>query len=246
MTLQHPGPHMIEAYLYNTHFAYFFPPSFASFTPIVDESLPDISIAPTDELRLGLRNRYRNAIGYLDSLLGDFFARARSLGLEEHTVFVVIGDHGESLGEDAGFGHCSGPHLSQYRIPGFILAPQVRPAIISSTTQHLDLLPTIGRLSGFSVTHLPGTDVREIEGSGREAILQADTSTANRLILRRADRMSLFHLDGQGQLRWIITTRNDFTLDPTLLALYEKSGIASLAKIIEEDRRLMLGLLQTP
>lgn len=243
-TLKQPGPHLIEAYLYNTHFAYFFPPEFASFTPIVDERLPELTIAPSEDLRLRLRNRYKNAIGYLDFLLGTFFTRIHAAGLDERTVFVVVGDHGESLGEDAGFGHCSGPHLSQYRIPGFILAPAIPPQEIPSVTQHLDLLPTIGRLTGFTTERLPGRDVRDVAISSREAILQADTSTANRLILRRAERMSLFQIDVRGQLHWIITTRNDFTLDPPLLSLYEKSGIASLASAIEADRALILRLLQ--
>jgi hypothetical protein len=49
---------------------------------------------------------YRNALHYGDAALGEFLAGLRSRKLDERTLFVIFGDHGEAFGQhDGNYGH---------------------------------------------------------------------------------------------------------------------------------------------
>src|SRR4029078_7950997 len=48
---------------------------------------------------------YAREISYVDSCLGDLFGRLRKDGLLDRSILVVVGDHGESLGEHREISH---------------------------------------------------------------------------------------------------------------------------------------------
>ncbi len=237
-TLDTPGPHAIEAFLYCTHFNYYYPPGFETFTPTYPDDQGDIFLAgPSPDLVEKARNRYRNSLLYTDSLLTAFFREAARRGLFDTTVFVVLGDHGESLGEDGSFTHCSGPTPSQVRVPCLIWAPGLTPGVIDAATSHLDILPTLAGLMGFTADPMAGVDVRQ--AAGRTTVTM-DLSADRRLVLRRPDRLSLFQAAPDGRLAWTITTAADFRIYPDQLAWYDAGAVGSLARLIAEDRRAVL------
>src|SRR2546428_22487 len=75
----HPGrPHFVWVHLYDPH----------------DPYEPPLPYSQTYKDRL-----YDGEIAYADSALGNFVAYLKKLGRYENSVIVVVGDHGEGLGE---------------------------------------------------------------------------------------------------------------------------------------------------
>jgi hypothetical protein len=52
-----------------------------------------------------IKNRYRNAVSFVDSLVAPLFAALRAEGMYEESTLVVVGDHGEEFWEHSVTGH---------------------------------------------------------------------------------------------------------------------------------------------
>jgi phosphoglycerol transferase MdoB-like AlkP superfamily enzyme len=97
---------------------------------------------------------YRNALHFGDKSLGDLFAGLRERDLEDRTLFVVFGDHGEAFGQhDGNFGHSLFIYEENIRVPYLVAAPGlIRGQIRSERTASLiDTSPTILDLLGLAV-----------------------------------------------------------------------------------------------
>lgn len=234
------GPHLIFSYLYNTHFDYRYPAAFERFKPVLPEGTDMLSLVPTPDAVEGMRNRYRNALGFLDDRLDRFFRRLDESGAAGRTWVLLVGDHGESLGDAGFFAHATGPHVSQYHTPCLIFGPNLPPARIDAPTQHVDLLPTLGGLMGFDVDGLPGRDVRT---ASRAAALSFDYSAERRVIVRTPARMSMFDYDSAGRFTWVLTMRNDFAIDAPLFEAYSASDSGRLVDLVRQDAELLRLLL---
>jgi arylsulfatase A-like enzyme len=71
-------------------------------------------------------DRYRNALNYADDSLADLLRGLRERGLENRTLFVICGDHGEAFGQHEGnYGHTLFLYEENVRVPLLIAAPGV-------------------------------------------------------------------------------------------------------------------------
>ena len=228
------GPFFFDVFIHSSHCNYYYHPRNERFKPVLPETMESFFLLSdtTPEIITGVKNRYRNALGFLDDQFEEFFSRLEKTGLDKNTVFVFLGDHGESLGESGFFTHCSGPHQTQFRVPLIILAPEIEPQTISAFSQHADLISILSPLLGYSVSGGLGKDPRRAE---EDHILVLENSTQGRLLLFRQNRMTLFDLSFSGQLSWLVTTDGNFTLDQRLYSLYSPAGIPSLTEMIKAD-----------
>lgn len=99
-------------------------------------------------------DRYRNALHYGDQALGALMAGLRARRLDENTVWIVLGDHGEAFGQHAGnYGHTFFLYDENVRVPFLVAAPGLlRHAQRSRTTVSLmDTAPTILDVLGVPV-----------------------------------------------------------------------------------------------
>jgi hypothetical protein len=85
-----------------------------------------------------------SAVRYADRALAQYFDQARAAGLMEHTVFLVVGDHGARV-----YGAEQIPAES-YRIPALFLAPEAsrHDKTIDALCSQIDLVPTLLSLAG--------------------------------------------------------------------------------------------------
>jgi hypothetical protein len=91
---------------------------------------------PWDETERRLAaNLYSNSVHCMDRLVSPL--------LDAQRLVVVVGDHGESLGEDGYFLHCSALSPAQTRTPLIIHVPEHAPQRLRTPTSHLDILPTV-------------------------------------------------------------------------------------------------------
>ncbi|HSQ34734.1 MAG TPA: sulfatase-like hydrolase/transferase, partial [Candidatus Binatia bacterium] len=87
---------------------------------------------------------YRGEVAYMDSELGKFFDFLKAEGLWDNTIIIVVGDHGESLGEHNEQGHGFFIYESTVRVPLIIRAPRPFPAQrVTRIVQQVDIVPTI-------------------------------------------------------------------------------------------------------
>jgi hypothetical protein len=94
---------------------------------------------------------YRNALHYADESLAALLDGLRKRGLEDNTLFVICGDHGEAFGQHEGnYGHTLFLYEENVRVPLVIALPgritdEVRIGRVASL---VDLAPTVLDLLG--------------------------------------------------------------------------------------------------
>jgi hypothetical protein len=152
------GPHFVVAYLYSTHYPYVFPPEFDVRKPSKRISAYGLKLrsAPATDML----NRYGNAALFME----DEIVRLVESVDPTRNVFVITGDHGESIGEDGVLGHGSLLSEIQIRVPFVMFGPGIARKKISATTSHVDVLPTLlHHLCGrqLSLAHCYGRDFAE-------------------------------------------------------------------------------------
>jgi membrane-anchored protein YejM (alkaline phosphatase superfamily) len=115
--------------------------------------------------------RYRNALHYADTALGQLLAGLRKRGLDGQTLFVILGDHGEAFGQhDGNFGHTLFLYEENVRVPYLIAAPGLTRAQqrVRRVVSLIDTAPTVLDLLG----------VRAPDGYQGRSLLEARTSMA--------------------------------------------------------------------
>jgi glucan phosphoethanolaminetransferase (alkaline phosphatase superfamily) len=124
---------------------------FLSYLPVSGHS-PYESSAPGPFKGRDDFTRYLNALHEGDEALGKLLAGLRALGLEDDTLVVVFGDHGEAFGEHPGnFAHTMFIHEENVRVPYIIAAPGIVNAQrrVQRLASVVDTAPTILDLVGL-------------------------------------------------------------------------------------------------
>lgn len=98
-------------------------------------------------------NNYDNGVLQADAVIEDVFTRLRSLGYLDHSLVVMLADHGEELGERGrnSFGHGGSLHQESIRIPLLIYDPE--PVVYRNldVATQIDVAPTIVDRLGLSL-----------------------------------------------------------------------------------------------
>ncbi|PKL47882.1 MAG: hypothetical protein CVV42_11330 [Candidatus Riflebacteria bacterium HGW-Riflebacteria-2] len=228
---------LVEAYLFHMHYPFWYPERLEKYTPVLKDN-SEIMTLDFAESAARLANRYRNSVLYTDELISDFVARLKEEGLYDNTLLVIMGDHGEMLGEDGKIFHANGGEILQYHTSFIVLGKDVPAAKIDKMTSHVDIVPTIGRLLGFSSTGGFGRDVLSKQDNG---VVTFDLSGPNRMIYRDSEAASLFYWSGG--LAWILTCSADFRLDEKLETFYAPQNLSATLSIAEEHARKLVKIL---
>ena len=128
----HPaGAHFVWVHLYDPHDPY--------------EPPPPYSEVYKDRL-------YDGEIAYADSALGHFLAYLKKLGWYEGAMIVVVGDHGEGLGEHHEVTHGIFLYDSTTHVPLIVKLPNRREAgrTVEGQVRTTDIMPTILKLLGIA------------------------------------------------------------------------------------------------
>lgn len=122
--------------------------------------------------------RYRNALHDADRSLGALMDGVRTRGLENNTLWIVYGDHGEAFGQHAGnYGHTFFLYDENVRVPFIVAVPgAIDETIRSRTTVSLvDTAPTLFGLLGME-SRVGHQGRSAIDGSARMALFFTDYS----------------------------------------------------------------------
>ena len=132
-----------------------------------------------------LSDLYDAEIATLDREIGVLLGRLRSMGVLDSSVVVVIGDHGELLGEHHMAAHGFSMHRAVRKIPLVVRAPGrfVGGRRVSSLVRLEDVFPTILELCGVEpVKGIDGiTLTRDLDGRISRAMQGPDMEMKARL-----------------------------------------------------------------
>lgn len=106
----------------------------------------------TDEFGETFRERpYDGEIAYVDRQLDRLFATLDKLDLARDTVIVVVGDHGESLGQHGEDTHGYLLHDSTLHVPLIIVDPRQKHVgrRVATPVSLVDLFPTLSQITGL-------------------------------------------------------------------------------------------------
>jgi choline-sulfatase len=98
----------------------------------------------------GLAGLYDGEIAFADQEVGRMVSWLRSSGLDDSTVIVVMGDHGEGLGSHGEGTHGYFVYDYALRVPFIVTAPlaELRGVRVPSQVSAVDVFPTVLALSG--------------------------------------------------------------------------------------------------
>lgn len=157
----HPqGPHFVWVHLYDPHDPYEPPPPFSQ--------------TYKDHL-------YDGEIAYADSALGNFLAYLRTHGWYRRALIVLVGDHGEGLGDHGEDTHGVFLYDTTTHVPLLVKLPDGAHAgkTVNGQVRTTDILPTLLDFSNAeTAAHFDGDSLRSyLEGtetSGRTAFGETD------------------------------------------------------------------------
>jgi len=146
--------------------------------------------------------RYRNAVYYGDLALGELRRGLQARGLDDRTVWIVFGDHGEAFGQHEGnYGHTFHLYDENVRVPFVIAAPGAMHASTRtrSVVSLLDTAPTLLDLLGLPIPS--AYDGRSmLDGGSRAALFFTDYSLP--LAGLRDGSRKVIHELRSGRTRW--------------------------------------------
>jgi arylsulfatase A-like enzyme len=155
-------PFFLWVHYWDPHYPYTPPPAFDQ----VGEACagcPDGSMATIRRIQSGeqlgpaeaahLLRYYDGEIAFLDSQLARLFASLERLGLDRRTLVVVMGDHGESFGEQGRWLHGGDLLATEIQVPLLLWMPGTLPAgtVVESVSRSVDVAPTILELLGLPI-----------------------------------------------------------------------------------------------
>jgi hypothetical protein len=184
----------IVVFLQSTHYPYVYPARYEKFTPVMplDTALP--ALRPGDAP--AMKNRYHNAVGYVDDLIGEFVATLDP----RHNIVVVTGDHGEALFDDGTAVHASRLSDVQMRVPLVIAGPGIPIGTDARPTIHGDILPTLLHAAGGAEVPIAGAQGIDLltpaESHPRQALVicevPAPSDPCDLLLLRGEERLNVW------------------------------------------------------
>ena len=182
---------------------------------------------------------YVGELAYVDAQLGRLLAALDRLHLTDRTLLVVVGDHGEGLGDHGEPTHGQTLYDSVLRIPLIIRAPAVAPRRVDAVVRQVDLMPTLLDLVGLPSVATDGVSLRGALGGAPlqlEAYAESLYTTRLGLAPRHALRDGRFKLiDGPS------TELYDLERDP-----FEQHNIAPERRRVSELMRARLTELSGP
>ncbi len=160
------GPWSLYVNFQATHFPYRLPPEaprpFAPHEPTA--AFNYLRYAEEDEIIA--KNRYKNALAYVDAQIGRIARELADTGQLDDTLWVITSDHGEMFHEHGMVTHGRTLYESEARVPLLFHWPKgIEPGTSQTPVSTLDVLPTV--LAALGVPTHPAHQGSPLMAAGR-------------------------------------------------------------------------------
>jgi arylsulfatase A-like enzyme len=143
------SPYLLWVHLYDAHLPY-------------DPPAPYASIYG--------HNPYVGEIAFADSQIGRLLAAVDARGETDRTIVVVVGDHGESLGDHGEQDHGVFIYESVLRVPLIVRAPAIAPRRVGAVVRITDVMPTVLDLLGIPAPRTDGVSLLTLLAGARDTL----------------------------------------------------------------------------
>ncbi len=112
------------------------------------------------------REAYADEIAFMDAEIGRLLTELRTLGLAERTLIVLVGDHGEGLGDHGESEHGYFVHDTDMHVPLILTCPGVVSAarVVDAQVRTVDITPTALDYLGIApAAAMQGVSLRDLE-----------------------------------------------------------------------------------
>lgn len=163
--------------------------------PVANAARPLEVISQADQELI--RDTYDGAVAYADLQFGLLLARLDARGRLDDTVVVVMGDHGEALGEDGLFHRCCALDDAVTHVPLLMRLPRGEGGgkRVDGMVQLIDIMPTLLEVAG-------ATPPLGMAGVSLAPALRGEPFPGRRVAVSQANRM-LSARDASGRLTYI-------------------------------------------
>src|SRR5262249_39351385 len=142
-------PFFCFALLDSPHQTYDWPRDETKFTPYVDAvDYLKMSRRPADADVAAVRNSYKNAVYFADGVAASMIETLKRHGIDDRTLVVVTGDHGEEFFENGFYGHTSNFTREQVHVTFVMSGPGIARGVETRPTSHVDLVTTLLEMLG--------------------------------------------------------------------------------------------------
>jgi signal transduction histidine kinase/arylsulfatase A-like enzyme len=244
-------PFFLWVHYFDPHYPYTPPPPFDEIEPddcadcldggmptirkIEAELTPDFSPAQINRLL----QYYDGEIAFTDREFGRLLDTMRTIGLDQNTLLVVLGDHGESFGEHDQWLHGQSLHGAEINVPMIMRFPQRLPSgkVVDAVAQQIDVAPTILELLDMPIPE-------KVEGRSLVPLIFGEEAGAERYGVAELGDRSIVSLvtrewrllkntrDGAVELYRVVEDPDD----QRDLADAEPEVLAELEQLLEEWR----------
>ena len=120
---------------------------------------------------------YNGEIAYVDAQVDRLLSALARRADAARTAVVVVGDHGESLGEHGEPTHGMLLFEPALRVPLIVRAPGVAPAVRPDAASLVDIAPTVRALAGVSTAAAPGRSLLDRPSTDIETYAESEYPT---------------------------------------------------------------------
>ncbi len=149
------GANLYIVALDSTHFDYAWGSGFQPpFHPFATDTAITRDYEHDTRSRIALFNRYKNAVAWMDSLLGQILDALQETGRMGDTILVITGDHGEAFWEHGSGTHGSDLGAEQVEVGFAMRLPGEQPRHFDAVISLMDVMPTVLASLGVDSTQV--------------------------------------------------------------------------------------------
>ncbi|MCG6533970.1 MAG: sulfatase-like hydrolase/transferase, partial [Syntrophales bacterium LBB04] len=150
---------------------------------------------------------YDGEIAYVDTLVGKVVAELKKKDLLKKTIIIIVGDHGESLGEHHESSHGFFVYDATQSVPLIVRVPSsaIKGRVVESQVENVDIMPSVLELLGLPIP-------KEVQGKSFLPLMAGRSASADRMAYSET-YYPRYHY-GWSELKSLRSTRYKFIQAP--------------------------------
>jgi arylsulfatase A-like enzyme len=147
-----------------------------------------------------IKTKYDSAIKETDEQIGRLYSLLRKTKLWDNTIFILLADHGDSLGEHGIYFSHAGVYDETTHTPLIMHLPKIKPQKINELVQNIDIIPTILEYMGEKKLKSDGKSLIPLIKNGkplRSKVLSFDGLCNDRKGIRTKNKKSIISKSGK-------------------------------------------------